>query len=72
MKYFFVFLSPIILIYYFSAFGYHFYPLLPEQFGGGKPRQVAVTLKDSENTDFTQQKQYILFESDKDYLGLAE
>jgi hypothetical protein len=68
LKYFFVFLSPIILIYYFSAFGYHFYPLLPEQFGGGKPRQVVVTLKDSENNDFTQQKQYILFESDKDYL----
>jgi hypothetical protein len=70
LKYFFVFLSPIILIYYFSAFGYHFYPLLPEQFGGGKPRQVIVTLKDkdSQNTDFAQYKQYILFESDKDYL----
>lgn len=50
-KYIVSFLLPIILIYYFSAFGYHFYPLIPEQFGGGKPREVRIILKNDDKTN---------------------
>lgn len=65
--------------YYLTAFGYHVYPLIPEQFGGGKPKEVELFLKQEAIKDMKEmgietqasadtQKITILFEGDKNYI----
>lgn len=65
--------------FYLSVFGYHVYPLIPEQFGGGQPREAKIYFKagaiaDMQEIGMTTQvngdlpKMCILFEGDKTYV----
>ncbi|MEH1839309.1 MAG: hypothetical protein V7L20_11175 [Nostoc sp.] len=73
------FLFIIVFSYYLTSFGYYVYPLIPEQYGGGKPKEVKIFFKEDiskeiekigintqVNTDT--QKIKLLFEGDKNYI----